>query len=67
MIVFVLFLDNVDKKALQCLFDEYDVNKDGFISVDELENMLVKWGIAPMADPLKKVSIQEKKGEDGAN
>jgi hypothetical protein len=47
---------NVDKEALQCLFNDYDTDKDGSISVDELEALLVKLGVAPMVDPSKRGS-----------
>lgn len=47
------FLDNVDSKALQDLFKQYDIDNDGKIALDEVEDMLVKLGVAPMKDPFK--------------
>lgn len=45
---------NVDKSALQLLFNDYDTDCDGFITVNQLEQMLVKLGVAPLVDPLKR-------------
>ena len=44
---------------MQRLFDEHDTNKDGSITVDELESMLVKLGVAPLVDPLKKRNAKD--------
>lgn len=52
-------LDNVDQEALQQLFNEYDTDKSGAISVSQLESMLVKLGVAPMEDPLKRQVASE--------
>ncbi len=49
-------IDDVDRKALQILFDEHDGDKDGKIAVNELEAMLVKLGVAPMVDVKKRGS-----------
>ena len=48
--------DEVDKAALQQLFDEYDTDKSGSITVNELEQMLVKLGVAPLVDPISRGS-----------
>jgi Ca2+-binding EF-hand superfamily protein len=63
LLIFILNLcvDNVDKVKLQALFDEYDTDRNGHINVEELESMLVKLGVAPLIDPLKKVTSLEKK------
>lgn len=45
---------NVDRAALQHLFDTYDKDKNGSINLDELEEMLATMGVAPMLDPSKK-------------
>lgn len=37
-------IDNVDKSAMQVLFDEFDVDKDGKITVNQLEQLLDKLG-----------------------
>lgn len=42
--------------ALQALFNEYDLDRDGSIKLEELEAMLVKLGVAPMVDPTKRGS-----------
>jgi isocitrate dehydrogenase len=47
---------NVDTVKLKALFDEYDVDRDGSINLNELEAMLVKLGVAPLVDPLKRGS-----------
>lgn len=57
----MLQLDNVDRHALEELFKEHDGDNDGMINIDELENILVKFGVAPLVDPSKKVSSLEKK------
>lgn len=54
--LFAMFIDDVDHKALQVLFDEYDTDKDGKIAVKDLEAMLVKLGVAPMTDVKKRGS-----------
>jgi len=46
----------VDKDALQELFNEFDTDKSGTITIKELEAMLIKLGVAPLADPLKPTS-----------
>lgn len=45
---------NVDRVALQQLFNTYDKDKNGTISIDELEDMLATMGVAPLLDPAKK-------------
>lgn len=55
----IFFADNVDKSALQSLFNEYDGDKDGSINVDELEALLVKLGVAPLVDPAKRGSASK--------
>lgn len=47
---------NVDKDALQKLFNEYDTNKNGVIGLDELEKMLAQLGVAPLKNPMKRGS-----------
>lgn len=39
---------DVDQDAVMALFNKYDENGDGRISLDEFEAMLVKMGVAPM-------------------
>ena len=46
----------MDQVKLQELFNEYDGNKDGKLEIKELEALLVKLGVAPMVDPLKRGS-----------
>jgi Ca2+-binding EF-hand superfamily protein len=53
---FFELLDNVDQEKLQALFNEYDLDKDGKLEIKEVEAMLVKFGVAPLADPNKKNS-----------
>ncbi len=47
---------DVDRTALQNLFNEFDKNKNGTLNIDELEEMLATLGIAPMKDPAKRGS-----------
>eukprot|EP01039_Chlorochromonas_danica_P014513 gene14513-16958_t len=47
---------NVDKSALRALFNDFDTNKDGAITVEELEALLVKLGVAPLVDVTKRGS-----------
>ncbi len=52
---------NVDRAALNDLFQEYDINKDGSIGIDELERMLLQMGVAPMKEPTKRSSASTDK------
>ena len=61
MTLHVYILDNIDRSALQELFDEYDKDRDGSISVVELEKMLVELGVAPMKDPSQQGSASSDK------
>ncbi len=61
---YLFLIDNVDKAALQVLFNEYDVDRDGYITAGELEQMLVKLGVAPMIDPLKRGSASADRQRD---
>lgn len=47
---------NIDTVKLKALFDECDIDRDGSINLKELEAMLVKLGVAPLVDPLKRGS-----------
>lgn len=58
---------NVDREALRCMFLEYDTNNSGAITIDQLEAMLVKLGVAPMKDPLKKRTASDRKSEGATN
>jgi Ca2+-binding EF-hand superfamily protein len=66
--VFLLLTDNIDRDKLQCLFDEYDGDKDGVITVAELEKMLVTLGVAPLKEMSKRGSASSDKSpkEPGA-
>jgi hypothetical protein len=65
---FLSHADNIDRDRLQCLFDEYDVDKDGAITVAELEKMLVTLGVAPLKEMSKRGSASSDKSpkEPGA-
>ncbi len=56
-----LFADNIDRPKLQALFDEYDTDKDGVISVLDLEKMLVNLGVAPLTEVSKLSSASSDK------
>jgi len=56
----------VDKAALKTLFEKYDKDKSGTITVDELELMLAQLGVAPLQDPSKKVTASEGQRADSA-
>jgi Ca2+-binding EF-hand superfamily protein len=43
----------VDRKKLEEMFSNYDGDKDGGLTLDELEALLVSLGVAPMKDPMK--------------
>ena len=45
---------SIDKEALSTVFKEYDKDGSGTISLDNLEVMLTKLGVAPLVDPSKK-------------
>jgi Ca2+-binding EF-hand superfamily protein len=47
--------DQVDREALASLFKEYD-SGSGSVTLDGLESMLAKLGVAPLKDPLKRGS-----------
>ncbi len=55
--------DDVDKEAVQQMFDEYDSAKTGFINVDDLERLLVDRGLAPTKKTSRGSSIRDKQGE----
>lgn len=52
-------VDNVDQKALQELFDDYDLDRDGSLTLKEVESMLVKLGVAPLVNMIKRNSAKE--------
>ena len=54
-------LDNIDREKLQALFDDYDVDKDGVISLNEVEKMLVTLGVAPLKEISKLSSASSDK------
>ena len=47
--------------ALQELFSEYDSNRDGSITVSELEKLLVDLGVAPLKNMSKLSSASSDK------
>jgi isocitrate dehydrogenase len=50
---------DVDRKVLEQMFKEYDRNQDGALTIDEVEVMLTKLGVAPLVDPAKKRTATE--------
>ncbi|KAJ1422224.1 hypothetical protein B484DRAFT_399166 [Ochromonadaceae sp. CCMP2298] len=54
---------NVDRNAMQEIFDEFDEDKNGTLTSAELEKLLVKFGVAPLLDPLKRTSGKEVREE----
>lgn len=46
--------ENVDRRRLKEIFDEFDTNKNGAIDINEFEDMMISLGIAPKIDPNKK-------------
>lgn len=52
---------NVDRESLESMFSEYDTNNNGTITMDELEVMLTKLGVAPLVDPTKKPTASDLK------
>ena len=55
---------NVDRGALEEMFNEYDTDKSGTINIDEFETLMVKLGVAPLKDPNKKSSASSDKNKD---
>jgi isocitrate dehydrogenase len=55
---------NVDRNALEELFAEFDKDKNGSISMDELEAMLIKLAVAPVKDAQKIGSASSDKVKD---
>ena len=55
--------DDVDKDAVQQMFDEYDSAKTGFINVEDLERLLVDRGLAPTKKTTRGSSSRDKQGE----
>ena len=55
---------NVDKEALQQIFSKYDTDGSGKIDINELEEMLVAMGLAPMSDPSKRGSASSDKAKE---
>lgn len=53
--------DNIDRVALQELFAEYDNDRDGSITVAELEKLLVDLGVAPLKNMDKLSSASSDK------
>ena len=50
---------NVDKNAVKEMFDKYDTDSSGMISLKEFEVMLVKLGIAPQLQAQSKTKVDE--------
>jgi isocitrate dehydrogenase len=53
---------NVDREALRDLFNQYDKDKSGTITIDELETMLASIGVAPKANTA--LDAKSKKDEE---
>lgn len=52
---------SVDRESLEQMFREYDKDNNGTITLDELEVMLTKLGVAPLMDPSKKPTASDLK------
>ena len=52
---------SVDRTSLEAIFQEYDKDNDGTITLDELEVMLTKLGVAPLANPENKPTASDSK------
>ncbi len=71
LLLLLVVADNIDRVKLQSLFDDHDLDKDGNISVAELEKLLVKLGVAPLTEMSKRSSASSDKspkepGSEGA-
>lgn len=62
---------NVDRDALRKIVDDFDEDRDGRLTVAEVEKMLVQLGVAPLKDPQKrgsasvdKLAIDEHKSKE---
>lgn len=51
--------DDVDEKAVKNMFDEYDIDGDGRISMEEFLIMCVKLNIAPLKEGKRKSSLKD--------
>ena len=56
--IFLPTLDNVDREALGDLFNQYDSNKSGSITLDELETMLSHLGVGKLLLTVNLWTIQ---------
>lgn len=50
---------NVDKEAIKQMFDQYDTDKSGSITLDEFEGLLSKIGVAPLKNPRMRGSASK--------
>eukprot|EP00397_Hematodinium_sp_SG-2012_P035005 GEMP01037602.1.p1 GENE.GEMP01037602.1~~GEMP01037602.1.p1 ORF type:complete len:496 (+),score=110.36 GEMP01037602.1:36-1490(+) len=50
---------DVDEEAVKKMFDEFDLDGDGRISIGEFRDMVVKLNIAPIREGSKKLSLKE--------
>ena len=55
---------NVDRAALEEMFNQFDTDRSGTINLDEFETLLVKLGVAPLKDPNKKSSASSDKSKE---
>lgn len=59
-------VDDVDKSALKALFNEYDVSNTGSLNIDELEQILIKFGVAPSTNLDKETTLAKSQKEEVA-
>ena len=47
------------------MFEQFDTDKSGTITLNEFEALLAKIGVAPLKDPMKRGSASTDKSKDG--
>jgi len=53
----------VDSKKIEAMFNSFDVDSSGTISLDEFKEMMIKLGLAPMKEGLKDSHRRTKEQE----
>ena len=56
---------NVDSTAVKEMFEQFDTDKSGTITLNEFEALLAKIGVAPLKDPMKRSSASTDKIKEG--
>ena len=57
----IVMNENVDREAVKEIFEKYDLDRTGKLSLEEVEIMLDQMGVAPLIDPTKRSSASSDK------